>query len=341
MEDNNKNISFSYCSMVDLYNPINNPWYHIIIDIRTPQEFKLNHINSSFNLNFNLEAKQLKKKLKRELQNKWNDKIKTIYIYASKSLISSKTYIQHITNLLNIKSKTIQSYITKPIFFLSNNFIEFQSEFPFLCSNDNNINPLYPNMILTNKLYLGDLIIAKDKTKLINLNIKYIINITTIDNFYENDKELNIKYKQIKILDEVKCNIYQYFNNAIYFISQNINKGKILVHCEQGISRSASIIIAYLMKTCKISYENAFEFVKDKRPQISPNKGFIVQLKKFESVLFVNESNKLNDLLDVISIQKNILLFLIEKKYNKQGINVLNKLKLINKQWCKIVKSIK
>lgn len=49
--------------------------------------------------------------------------------------------------------------------------------------------------------------------------------------------------------------------------------GRVIVHCYYGVSRSATIVIAYIMKKYKISYEKAFDRVKAKRSIISPNQG--------------------------------------------------------------------
>jgi len=49
-----------------------------------------------------------------------------------------------------------------------------------------------------------------------------------------------------------------------------------------GKSRSSTIIIAYLIKERKMTFEEAFNYVKEKRIKIQPNKGFIKQLLEFE-----------------------------------------------------------
>jgi atypical dual specificity phosphatase/dual specificity phosphatase 12 len=61
-----------------------------------------------------------------------------------------------------------------------------------------------------------------------------------------------------------------------------------LVHCYAGISRSASIIISYLMKKYNWSYEKAYNYVKNKRPIINPNRGFKKQLIQYENYLKSN-----------------------------------------------------
>ena len=64
--------------------------------------------------------------------------------------------------------------------------------------------------------------------------------------------------------------------------SQN---NKILVHCRAGASRSASLVIAFLMKKKKLSLIESYQFVLNKRPIIEPNMGFVIQLKQLEKDL--------------------------------------------------------
>lgn len=59
--------------------------------------------------------------------------------------------------------------------------------------------------------------------------------------------------------------------------------GKVLVHCEAGVSRSPTICMAYLMKTKQFRLKEAFDFVKQRRNVISPNFGFMGQLLQYES----------------------------------------------------------
>lgn len=59
-----------------------------------------------------------------------------------------------------------------------------------------------------------------------------------------------------------------------------------LIHCNLGISRSSSILIAYLINKYKLCLYAAFNYVKDKRLQIAPNYSFLRQLKQFEEELY-------------------------------------------------------
>ncbi len=59
-----------------------------------------------------------------------------------------------------------------------------------------------------------------------------------------------------------------------------LKEQKIVVHCFKGISRSPTLIIAYLIKYNTLDFEEAFKFLKDKSKNIDPNFGFLIQLRK-------------------------------------------------------------
>ena len=58
-----------------------------------------------------------------------------------------------------------------------------------------------------------------------------------------------------------------------------------LVHCRAGVSRSATVCIAYLMQTLQLTTDQAFERVMLARPVVDPNLNFIQQLNRFETQL--------------------------------------------------------
>ena len=75
----------------------------------------------------------------------------------------------------------------------------------------------------------------------------------------------------------------------------------ILIHCMAGVSRSVTLTIAYLMHRFRMSMQSAYQFVKEKRPAISPNLNFMGQLVEFERELELtptqSASFQLNDYL--------------------------------------------
>lgn len=70
------------------------------------------------------------------------------------------------------------------------------------------------------------------------------------------------------------------FPKAFAFIDSHFPKRRVLVHCVAGVSRSATVVIAWLMHHKKISKDLAYEIVKTQRPAVSPNNGFLEMLNK-------------------------------------------------------------
>jgi atypical dual specificity phosphatase len=56
----------------------------------------------------------------------------------------------------------------------------------------------------------------------------------------------------------------------------------VIVHCAAGISRSASVVIAYLMEYYNFPLSKALKFVKDTRRIVDPNEGFLQSLAQYE-----------------------------------------------------------
>ncbi len=57
-----------------------------------------------------------------------------------------------------------------------------------------------------------------------------------------------------------------------------MEKGNVLVHCQAGVSRSASVVIAFLIKKFKVDFSEALNFVQSKRKVVNPNEGFKLSL---------------------------------------------------------------
>lgn len=91
----------------------------------------------------------------------------------------------------------------------------------------------------------------------------------------------------VKGSDVPSFQICQHFRSTIEFIDQGLKRGEtVLIHCRAGISRSATICIAYIMAKFGMKAEEAIDFVQARRKIILPNIGFIEQLLAFETKLF-------------------------------------------------------
>ncbi|KAI7815014.1 dual specificity phosphatase 19, partial [Triplophysa rosa] len=90
-------------------------------------------------------------------------------------------------------------------------------------------------------------------------------------------------YKTVTMLDLPETDIISYFPQCFEFINQASHQGGVvLVHCNAGVSRSASVVIGFLIYQEKMSFEEAFRAVKSARPHIQPNPGFMNQLKNYQ-----------------------------------------------------------
>ncbi|XP_050373983.1 dual specificity protein phosphatase 1 isoform X3 [Argentina anserina] len=101
-------------------------------------------------------------------------------------------------------------------------------------------------------------------------------------------KSLNITH----ILTVASSLAPAYPDEFVYKVLNAKRSGGVLVHCFVGKSRSVTIVLAYLMKRHGMSLNEALEHVRSRRPQASPNAGFISQLQVFERSIHANEENK-------------------------------------------------
>ncbi|XP_012682033.2 dual specificity protein phosphatase 10 [Clupea harengus] len=134
-------------------------------------------------------------------------------------------------------------------------------------------------------LYLGNEHDAQELDQMQRQNIGYILNVTTHLPLYHYDLGL-FNYKRLPATDSNKQNLRQYFEEAFEFIEEAQHAGQgVLIHCQAGVSRSATIVIAYLMKHSWMTMTDAYKFVKARRAIISPNLNFMGQLLEFEEDL--------------------------------------------------------
>lgn len=121
-------------------------------------------------------------------------------------------------------------------------------------------------------------------------SVRHILNVTReIDNFFPG----MFDYCNVRVYDDEKTNLLKHWDNTFRYISQAKNDGsKVLVHCKMGVSRSASVVIAYAMKAYDWSFSQALDYVKKHRNCIKPNKNFLTQLETYQGMLMAMKNKE-------------------------------------------------
>ncbi|KAH9933812.1 uncharacterized protein B0H18DRAFT_982187 [Fomitopsis serialis] len=132
-------------------------------------------------------------------------------------------------------------------------------------------------------LWIGDLSSALNAEKLREHNIHSVLTaMRGRVRIHEAFKKL-----QINLDDTEDADVLGHLVAAIQFIEAELEKGRaVLVHCQAGLSRSVTIVAAYLMYVQHIDYEAALDLIRNVRPNIQPNDGFLRQLAVFEEASY-------------------------------------------------------
>ncbi|KPP68363.1 dual specificity protein phosphatase 2-like [Scleropages formosus] len=130
-------------------------------------------------------------------------------------------------------------------------------------------------------LFLGSAHHSSRRETLAQCGITAVLNVSSsCPNLFETE----LLYMTLRVEDSLAADIRARFPEAIRFIdSVKESGGRVLVHCQAGISRSATICLAYLIHSLRVRLDEAFDFVKQRRRVISPNLAFMGQLLQFET----------------------------------------------------------
>ncbi|KAM4526801.1 dual specificity protein phosphatase 13A-like [Fundulus diaphanus] len=140
----------------------------------------------------------------------------------------------------------------------------------------NQIDEVWPN------IYIGNVAVAQNKAVLLNLGITHVLNAAHSkqgsrgnQSFYGND----FVYFGIPADDSTHFDLDVYFQPAADFIHKALKSpgGKVLVHCIMGMSRSSTLVLAYLMIYHHLPLKQALQKVIQKRA-IYPNRNFLALL---------------------------------------------------------------
>ncbi|XP_030336775.1 dual specificity protein phosphatase 16 [Strigops habroptila] len=269
----------------------------LLIDSRPFVEYNTSHILDAININC---SKLMKRRLQQDkilitelIQHSAKHKVEidckqevVVYDQSSRDVtsLSSDCFL---TVLLGKLEKNFSS-----VYLLSGGFSEFSSSFLGLCEGKSTLIPTCisqpclpvssngPTRILPH-LYLGCQRDVLNKELMQQNDICYVLNAS--NTCPKPDFIPESHFLRVPVNDSFCEKILPWLDKSVDFIEKaKASNGHVLVHCLAGISRSATIAIAYIMKRMDMSLDEAYRFVKEKRPTISPNFNFLGQLLDFE-----------------------------------------------------------
>ena len=150
--------------------------------------------------------------------------------------------------------------------------------------------------VIKDKLYFRNKILGKDDKRLKELGIKAIVDVLKYakpeDRYKHSDY---FKFFHLEIIDN-PLNNADWTEECAKFIDQQIKiNNPVYVHCAQGISRSATLIIYYLMTREKKNFKDSFFYLKKLRNVVCPTTGFIKSLCLYDEQLFGKMSFNIDD----------------------------------------------
>ena len=144
-------------------------------------------------------------------------------------------------------------------------------------SNSNNIDKI------TDKIYLGS---EEGLNEYEFLKLEQIHNIISIiPEIHNFPEELKIKSLNLSTENCLVTSFYKTLKECIKFIE---NSEKVFIHCSCGVDRSPTIIIGYLIWKTHSSYDEVYNYLKEKRNCIEPNNLSVMKLRKLENLLKKN-----------------------------------------------------
>lgn len=155
--------------------------------------------------------------------------------------------------------------------------------------------PLGASEVIPGFLFLGSGRDADDTGFLQRTAISHVLNVTSEWRENRAFEALKIAFRRIDVKDFVTSSLVEHFDPALAFIDEaRAANGRILVHCVVGKSRSAAIVLAYMMTRHSLSLRAAFERVWAVRDFVRPNDSFFLNLVSLEAKLLPSLAPSIN-----------------------------------------------
>jgi predicted protein tyrosine phosphatase len=136
-----------------------------------------------------------------------------------------------------------------------------------------------PSQVHAN-IFIGDMDDARSLSRLRSLGVTHILNMARSVPCYHEDSFI---YTHIQIEDAESQPIRPYFVQAFSAMDEAAEHGTgILVHCVAGVSRSVTVVLAWLVERQGLTLREAARQVRSSRPIIDPNKAFRLALVEHE-----------------------------------------------------------
>ncbi|KAF8993128.1 protein-tyrosine phosphatase-like protein [Cyathus striatus] len=141
-----------------------------------------------------------------------------------------------------------------------------------------------PTGTVTGALYIGSLSAVQDKDLLKAHNITHLVQVLDVPWLPISEKD-GFNCYRIEIHDATNVDLKPHLEAVCAHIDRALRGGRnVLVHCQQGVSRSPAIVIAYLIRNHGMSFESAYALCRHKRACVKPNQGFVQALQEWEGI---------------------------------------------------------
>ena len=138
-------------------------------------------------------------------------------------------------------------------------------------------------------IFIGNAAAARDPKFFNQHKISHVINVTEKEpNHFEQKiddlRQSKVVYLHLPVSDKCSSTLSAYFAQTNAFIKDCLSSetNALLIHCKCGVSRSSTVLLAFLVQVRGMTLSNALNLVRKKRRRIRPNIGFFLQLLQVE-----------------------------------------------------------
>lgn len=135
------------------------------------------------------------------------------------------------------------------------------------------------------RLFVSDLAFAENSASLASLGVTHVL--SAMCGHVAVPRNIHLQHVQCNLEDLPFAELVDKLPGTTKFIRDALRdpNARVLVHCVEGVSRSTSVVCAYLIAEYGYTTERAIQYVKLKRRSAEPNFGFVQQLREYADKL--------------------------------------------------------